>query len=212
MTPMLPQNVAPALGPDQTMRKAVLLAAVGLGIVFLFFAGPRWPEDDWRHDTIEGIGDALIVACILGRTWCSLYIGGRKNQLLIADGPYSVSRNPLYFFSILGAIGVGAQVGSVVTALLCGFIAWAVFLHTVLREEAALGAAFGDDYRAYLARVPRFLPKPSLWHDLATVEVRPRVVLMTFVDALVFLIAIPLAESFEYAQISGFIPVLLTLP
>jgi protein-S-isoprenylcysteine O-methyltransferase Ste14 len=194
------------------MRKAVLFGAVGLGIGLLFFAGPRWPEDTWRHETIEGVGVALIVLCILGRTWCSLYIGGRKNQLLITDGPYSVSRNPLYFFSIVGAVGVGAQVGSLVLALLCGFIVWAIFLHTVLREEAALGTAFGDDYRAYLATVPRFLPKPSLWRDLATVEVRPRVVLMTFADALVFLAAIPLAEGFEYAQIAGYIPVFLTLP
>lgn len=212
MTSKIPQNVAPALGPDQTMRKAVLFAAVGIGIGFLFFAGPRWSEEDWRHETIEWVGIALIVLCILGRTWCSLYIGGSKNQLLISDGPYSVSRNPLYFFSIVGAIGVGAQVGSLVLALLCGFIAWAVFLHTVLREEAALSAAFGDDYRAYLARVPRFLPRPSLWRDRAIVEVRPRIVLTTFADALVFLVAIPLAEGFEYVQIAGLIPVFLTLP
>jgi protein-S-isoprenylcysteine O-methyltransferase Ste14 len=212
MNSMTPHHIAPAVGPDQTMRKAVLFAAVGMGIVFLFFGGARWPGGDWRHESIEAVGIGLIVLCILGRTWCSLYIGGRKNQLLIADGPYSVSRNPLYFFSIVGAVGVGAQVGSLAIATFCGFIAWAVFLRTAWREEAALGAAFGDDYRAYLARVPRFLPKPSLWVDRATVEVRPRVVLMTFVDALVFLAAFPVAEGIEYVHQTGLIPVLLTLP
>jgi protein-S-isoprenylcysteine O-methyltransferase Ste14 len=206
------QKIAPAIGPDQTMRKAVLFGALGIGIVFLFIGGARWPGGDWRHEGIEAVGLGLIVLCILGRTWCSLYIGGRKNELLIADGPYSVCRNPLYFFSIIGAVGVGAQVGSLVIALFCGFVAWAVFVRTALREEAALGAAFGDDYRAYLVRVPRFLPKPSLWRDLATVEVRPRVVLMTFVDALVFLAALPLAEGLEYVHEAGLIPVFLTLP
>lgn len=215
MTSLIPQNaqkIAPALGPDQTMRKAVLFAAVGIGIVFLFFGGPRWPGGDWRHEGIEAVGLGLIVVCILGRTWCSLYIGGRKNQSLIADGPYSMSRNPLYFFSIVGAVGVGAQVGSLVIALVCGFIAWVVFVRTAFREEAALGAAFGDDYRAYLARVPRFVPKPSLWLDRATVEVQPRIVLTTFADAVIFLAAIPLAEIIETIHEAGFIPMFLKLP
>lgn len=212
MNSMTPQNISPAVGPDQTIRKAVLFAAVGIGIVFLFLGGARWPGGDWRHEGIEAVGLGLIVLCILGRTWCSLYIGGRKNQSLIADGPYSVSRNPLYFFSIVGAVGVGAQVGSIAIALFCGFVTWAVFVLTVQREEAALGAAFGDDYRDYLNRVPRFLPKPWLWRDLAVVEVRPRTVLMTFVDALVFLAALPLAEGLEYIHEAGLLPVFISLP
>ena len=38
---------------------------------------------------IEWAGIVLIVACILGRTWASLYIGGRKIDALVMDGPYS---------------------------------------------------------------------------------------------------------------------------
>ncbi len=64
------------------------------------------------------------------------------------------SRNPLYFFSIVGAVGVGAQVGSGRHCAVLRFhLSGRCSCCTVLREEAALGAAFGDDYRAYLARV-----------------------------------------------------------
>ena len=70
-------------------------------------------ESRWRvpyphlYALIEKAGLALIVICILGRTWCTLYIGGRKKRELINKGPYSVVRNPLYFFTTIGAAGIG---------------------------------------------------------------------------------------------------------
>jgi steroid 5-alpha reductase family enzyme len=161
---------------------------------------------------IEWVGFFLIVVCILGRTWSSLYIGGRKIEELVQTGPYSVMRNPLYFFSILGATGVGAQSGSVLIALICGLIALVVFRVVVGQEEKVLIDRYGDTYRAFMARVPRFFPKPSLWADDATLTIRPPRVVMTFADALVFLLAIPIAEGFEHLQDIGVLPVLLTLP
>jgi len=200
------------LAPDQSTRKGVLLVATMAAIAFLLICGPRWGDGDWRHETIEWTGLGLIILCILGRTWCSLYIGGRKNSALITNGPYSVCRHPLYVFSIIGAVGVGAQVGSIIIALTCGFIAWAIFLWTAMKEEAALLANFSADYREYFKRVPRFLPKPSLWRDSATIEVRPQVVMLTFVDALVFLIAVPIAEGIDYLHTVGVLPLFIILP
>jgi protein-S-isoprenylcysteine O-methyltransferase Ste14 len=209
MTPLRQTGIAP---PTQTVRKAVLLAAVLMGIAFLFVGGSRWGGSSWTHEAIEWAGIALIVLCILGRTWSALYIGGNKNRTLVTDGPYSISRNPLYVFSIIGATGVGAQVGSVAVALACGFVAWLVFLATIMREEAALLANFGQEYQSYRARVPRFLPQPFLWHDVAVIPVRPMIVITTFTDALVFLVAIPVAEGIEYLHEAGYLAVLLSLP
>lgn len=199
-------------GPSQVARKAFLAAAVVLGIGFLLVGDSRWDETNVLHEGIEWVGIGLIVLCILGRTWCSLYIGGRKNRELTQSGPYSVSRNPLYLFSIIGAVGVGAQVGSVVLAGIAGFIAWIVFLMTAKREEAALLANFGVAYRDYMARVPRFLPRLANWRDADTLEVRPQLVMTTFTDALVFLIAVPVAEGLEHLHEAGQLPILLLLP
>lgn len=196
----------------QAIRKLVLYAAAAVGIFVFAVTTSIHPGDRTVHEMIEWLGIVLIVACILGRTWSSLYIGGRKIEEFVQTGPYSIMRNPLYFFSFLGAAGVGMQVGSVVLGLICAALAWIVFYVVVLQEEQVLAARYGDSYRNYLARVPRFFPKPSLWHDDPTLTIRPPRVIMTFADALVFLLAVPVAELFEYLQDIGAIPVLLRLP
>lgn len=195
----------------QTIRKIVLWLAVIAGIFFFAVSTSRYPSDGTLHEMIEWTGIVLIVVCILGRTWASLYIGGRKIDQLVTIGPYSVTRNPLYFFSILGAIGVGMQVGSIVLGLICGALAATVFAVVVVQEEHLLAARYKKRYRDYLASVPRFIPDPRRWRDEKTLTIRPPRVLMTFADALVFLLSVPLAEGFEYLQEIGAIPVLFHL-
>ena len=196
----------------QTIRKIVLYALVAVGVFIFAVTTSVHPSGGTAHELIEWVGIVLIVICILGRTWASLYIGGRKIEEFVQTGPYSVMRNPLYFFSFLGAAGVGAQLGSIVLGLICALLAYVVFYVVVRREEEVLSARYGEPYRNYLASVPRFIPNPSLWHDEPTLTIRPPRVLMTFADALVFLLAVPIAELFESLQGSGVIPILLRLP
>jgi protein-S-isoprenylcysteine O-methyltransferase Ste14 len=196
----------------QTIRKIVLYAIVTVGVFIFAVTTSIHPYAETVHEMIEWFGIVLIVVCILGRTWSSLYIGGRKIEEFVQTGPYSVMRNPLYFFSFVGAAGVGMQVGSIVLGLICAGLAFVVFYVVVRQEEQVLAARYGETYRGYLARVPRFLPKPSLWHDEPQLTIRPPRVLMTFADALVFLLAVPIAELFEHLQETGVVPVLLRLP
>jgi protein-S-isoprenylcysteine O-methyltransferase Ste14 len=196
----------------QLIRKAALLAAIVAGIAVMVVGDSRWPSGTVMHETIEWIGFVLIVTCILGRTWSSIYIGGNKVRNLVMHGPYSISRNPLYMFSILGAAGAGAQLGSIVLSLIAGAIAWLVFYLVVMKEERVLVVRFGNEFRRYLAEVPRFVPNPSLWHDVEKIEVRPNIVRRTFVDACLFLLSIPLAEGFEYLHDAGLLNAVVHLP
>jgi protein-S-isoprenylcysteine O-methyltransferase Ste14 len=184
-----------------------LVAAVGLAALTASVGG----ETVW-HEGIEAVGLAMIVTCIVGRAWCSLYIGGRKKAEIVDRGPYSISRNPLYLFSFIGAFGVGAQTGSVVLAIVFTALTFAVFHFTIRREEAWLSTAFGTDYDAYLARTPRYGPDFGKWRDSETIEVRPRFFVTTLRDGLVFLLAVPIFESLEHLQQSGLIAVLARLP
>jgi protein-S-isoprenylcysteine O-methyltransferase Ste14 len=207
-------NVQSAIDLDrvQLVRKAVLLALVLVCFGFLLFGESRWPSGSGPHELIEWIGIGLIVVCIAGRTWCSLYIAGHKVRRLIAVGPYSVSRNPLYVFSIIGALGAGAQLGSLTLAAAAAASAAVVFYLVVRMEERALTDKLGTPYERYLSEIPRFLPDWTRWKDAEKVEAHPRLILRTFIDASVFLLSIPIAEGFEYLHDVGALPTFLTLP
>ena len=194
----------------QMARKLGLLVTLSVFAVLFFFGGPRWSYA--VHEAMRWIGAGLIFVCISGRTWCSLYIGGRKTHELVTAGPYSVSRNPLYVFSIVGAVGIGAQFGAVTVAIFAGVCAWLIHILVVRQEERLLLAEHGDVYARYLAEVPRFLPRFALWKNVEMLEVRPRAVTRTFVDACIFLAAVPVAAVFDLLHHLGLLRVFFTLP
>jgi len=196
----------------QSIRKGVLFAFILAGIAFVLVGDSRWASGSFLHEAIEFFGLGLIVLCICGRMLCTLYIGGKKIQSLVTDGPYSIVRNPLYSLSIIGAVGVGAQLGSFTLAIATGAVAYFVFLLVILKEEQVLAERFGATYAKYTARVPRLFPKFSLWRDAEKVEVDPRLVRVTALDASIFLLSIPLAELFEYIHDIGLLPTFITLP
>ena len=194
----------------QMARKLGLLVTLATFAALFFFCGPRWSFV--VHETMRWIGCGLIFICIVGRTWCSLYIGGRKTHELVTAGPYSVSRNPLYVFSIIGGVGIGAQFGAVSVAIFAGVCAWLIHILVVRQEERLLLAEHGEVYARYLAEVPRFFPRFSLWKNVEMLEVLPRSVARTFVDACIFLAAIPVAAAFDLLHHLGLLRVFLTLP
>lgn len=198
--------------PSQIGRKIALALACLLGIGVFMFADSYWPDDGPVHETIEWTGIALIAICVIGRTWCSLYIGKRKNKEVVQDGPYSVVRNPLYMFSIVGAIGVGAQAGGITSSLVCGFLTWAVLSRMAQIEEDHMVEKFGAQYFDYMTRVPRLWPAFSLYHSRKSLEVFPSQIVATFLDASVFFVAVPVMELFDYLHGVGTLPTTIWLP
>jgi protein-S-isoprenylcysteine O-methyltransferase Ste14 len=199
-------------GPTQVERKIVLTLACLLCIGVLFFTDSYWPDVGFAHELIEWIGIGLIAICVAGRTWCSLYIGNRKNKEVVQDGPYSMVRNPLYVFSIIGAFGVGAQTGGITASLVCGFLTWAVFSRMAQIEEEHLVEKFGVQYFYYMMRVPRLWPWPSLYHSRKSLEVFPARVVATFWDASIFFVAVPVMELIDYLHGIGGLPTKIWLP
>ncbi len=196
----------------QHVRRVTLAVLLALVLAVLLFGQSIFPPETAIHEAIEMIGIVLIVIGIAGRLWSTLYIGGRKSVSVVADGPYSITRNPLYVFSSVAAIGVGAQMGSITAAVGFGVACAAAFHLVILREEKYLSANMGADYRAYLAEVPRFFPKLSLYREGETAGFKPSFLLVTLLDGLVFLAAMPFFEIIDAAQISGVLPVLFRIP
>jgi protein-S-isoprenylcysteine O-methyltransferase Ste14 len=200
------------IGRIQFIRKSVLGAAIAVGVLMFAFTNSTLDAAAVRHEMIEWVGSVAIVVCILGRTWASLYIGGRKVEQFVVLGPYSVMRNPLYFFSILGAFGAGAQLGSLVSGAIFGVLAWIVFYVVIVQEEHLMAKRYGVVFERYVETVPRFLPNPRLWRDEPTLTIIPPRMIRTFADAMILLISVPVAEFFEQLQNDGVLPVLFRLP
>ena len=179
--------------------------------VLAMFTTSEWGEGP-VHAGVEALGLGAIVICIVGRAWCSLYIGGRKKAEIVDTGPYSISRNPLYVFSYVGAFGIGAQTGSVVLALMFTALTIVVFHYTIKREEAWLLNAFGETYADYRACVPKCGPAFRLWRDEADLVVRPQFFVTTLRDGLVFLLAVPVFEGIGMLQHLGWLAPLIRLP
>ncbi len=108
-------------------------------IAILIISSSAW-EDQFPvlSSVFFMVGILLVGIASLGRLWCSLYIAGYKTKKLITQGPYSISRNPLYFFSLLGAIGVGFASETLLIPFII-MIAFVLYYPSVIRcEEAKL--------------------------------------------------------------------------
>ena len=82
----------------------------------------------------------------------------RKAHTLVVDGPYRWVRHPFYDAVALLVLGV-----SLVSAnwfmLAAGATVFTLLAGRARTEERMLVARFGDDYRRYMARTNRFLPR-----------------------------------------------------
>ncbi len=105
-----------------------------------------------------GLGIGLSVTCIghlrrLGTDFRT----HKPASTLVTDGPYRVSRNPIYIALSLVHIGIAVAVDSPwMLAMLIPALA-VVRIGVIAREERYLEARFGDDYRRYRASVRRWL-------------------------------------------------------
>ncbi len=181
---------------------------------------PHWPPHSGTHEAMSFLGHLLVSGGVLIRVAASLYIGGRENESLITDGPFSLVRNPLYLGALLAATGAAMLTGSIIIASLLPAAVAIYYRMWAAREEAYLNRKFGARYRKYADRVPRWLPERPLWRmpardqwrGPAEISIRPYFVLRAAMDASVILLAIPLLEALCVLREHGVVPTLLNLP
>lgn len=193
-------------------RRSIAWLLGGFMLPAVVFTRSYWPLHDPIHEAFEALGLLMVVGYVAGRVFCTVYIGGRKNEVLMRHGPYSVVRNPLYLFSVLGVSGIGFSTGSGELGILFGFTAYLLFSAIIRAEEARLLHRFGGDYRAYLLKVPRWLPDFRNWADSLEAEViHSALVWRTLRDGFGLLFLVPVVEGVEQAQALGMFPVMLAL-
>ncbi len=185
----------------------------GLAFILLFIFSSKVLETTapYAAGVLFMLGCILVGVATVGRMWCAQYIAGYKDSVLVREGPYSVCRNPLYFFSFLGCIGVGLCTESLVLTGILLVVFMIVYPFIIRSEEAKLQRHFGSAYTAYVQEVPRFFPDFRLYHEPKTYAVSPKVFRHAAFDVLWFIWAVGILECLEGLQEAGIIPLLLQI-
>ena len=77
------------------------------------------------------------------------------------SGPFHIVRNPIYFEAFTFIIAL-ALVASNWLILLPALALITIIYEQISKEELMLIDKFGDEYREYMKRTPRLIPKPQL--------------------------------------------------
>ena len=135
---------------------------------FVYLINPAWMA--WSKiglpEWIRWLGVAIGVLSVAGVYWLFSSIGSgitptsatRREHTLVTIGPYRWVRHPLYTIGSSMFISFGMMADNWYIALL-GILAFIAMAIRTPKEEANLIEKFGDEYREYMTRTGRFLPK-----------------------------------------------------
>jgi protein-S-isoprenylcysteine O-methyltransferase Ste14 len=152
------------------LRERVLLtiSSCGLGVfplIYVLTDEPRFAN--FSFQPVLGFAGTVVFAAALalfyrihrelGRSW-SVTLELRDQHVLVTDGLYRHLRHPMYSAFWLWALAQALLLPNWIAgpAGLVGF--GILFFCRVGAEERMMLAAFGDDYRAYMARTKRIIP------------------------------------------------------
>jgi protein-S-isoprenylcysteine O-methyltransferase Ste14 len=193
--------------------RLIVSRVFGLAIILLLvFTTHSFSRESFADIFSEMSGLFLLSICSFGRLWALMYISGNKRRELVTEGPYSVVRHPLYFFSFIGAIGIGlASENLLVLALIIVFYVF-YYPFTILMEERNLTVKFGEAYIEYMKRTPRFFPRLSLYKEPSVYQVKARSFVKSFVNGMWFIWIYMLLHIIEMLHESGILPVFMRIP
>ena len=160
--------------PKVETRAGLGVLPLALVIVAILIFAPI----DWDALSIGSTGPAVIGAVILIAStvftiWSRLVLGSmwsanavaRVDHELRTNGPYAVTRHPIYTGLIGMVLGTGLVSGKGEWALI--LIAVVILLVArAVREERVMASTFPQRYEAYRKRVPGFVPRPRIRHQL----------------------------------------------
>lgn len=80
-----------------------------------------------------------------------------ESSVLVVEGPFRISRNPIYLGMLLALFGVGVLLGSLTPLLMVPTFAFLLDARFIRAEEGILTKTFGRRFEDYMSRVRRWL-------------------------------------------------------
>ncbi len=123
----------------------------------LFFPLPAWLRWIGLGLGLAGLGVWTWSQVALGSAW-SAQLQLREAHHLVTSGPYARIRHPLYTAMWFWSAGLALVTACWVFVALALLVIVGLWLR-VPREEQMLIERFGDEYREYMSKTGRFIPK-----------------------------------------------------
>ena len=80
-----------------------------------------------------------------------------KSRHLVTHGPFRFSRNPIYLADAMLLTALGLYLGSLLTPALVFSFVTLISRYQIRREEQQLARRFGQEYRRFCQKTPRWL-------------------------------------------------------
>jgi protein-S-isoprenylcysteine O-methyltransferase Ste14 len=150
---------------DVAIKPPILfVGAIALGCLLSWLV-PLGPEVFSGNRRALGVGGGLALIAFglfvvsVRKFWQAetSLVPGEPSTVLVDVGPYSFTRNPIYISFVIFYFGLAIMLTSAWMLVLLIPVLIILQRGVVEREEAYLQAKFGEAYRKYQARVPRWL-------------------------------------------------------
>jgi protein-S-isoprenylcysteine O-methyltransferase Ste14 len=112
------------------------------------------------------LGLVVMVGSLALRYWAAKTMGAfytrtllvKTEQHIVDSGPYRFVRHPGYLGFILMLVGAGLATINWVAVVIVTIVLLLTYAYRIRTEEAMLQTAFGEQYKAYMARSWRLVP------------------------------------------------------
>jgi protein-S-isoprenylcysteine O-methyltransferase Ste14 len=160
---------------DRRQEGMVILVGLRLSALVLFTCGmiwvihPAWMA--WSRLPVSVVvrwaGVAFAFCGIALWIWTFSHLGKnvtdtvvtRERHSLVTSGPYQWVRHPFYVAILLVFTGLSLAMANWLMLVMSGVVFFGFIVPRTRIEERKLVERFGDDYRTYMRRVGRFVPR-----------------------------------------------------
>ncbi len=158
---------SPKLERRRRSGPLLVLIALGLWLVARFSPASWWSPISVREPAVESAGCLILVLGTAFAIWARLVLGTmwsflpaqRADHELRMEGPYAITRHPIYTGILAMLLGTALVNGLGLRAIVFCIAAIALVIKLRSEEQLLLGT-FGSQYEIYRRRVPGLIPWP----------------------------------------------------
>lgn len=138
----------------------LLMALVAMLVLHACLPVRRWLQPPWSWLGVVPffLGGVLTVraAALFDRLGTPVR-PFERSTVLVLDGAYRYTRNPMYLGMVTALSGLALLLGSVTPFVIPPLFAFFIQKRFIVPEEAMMERLFGEEYAAYKGRVRRWL-------------------------------------------------------